>query len=115
MEEASEEVSEKDLEVLFEILIVATAIDFFVFFFSLLVDSIRISLIATDCFKELVSSKARRKPRRKILIISKVLMFEGRRGRRICYKMAKKIRFISIRISSGIDSDRIVGVDILFN
>ncbi len=94
-------------------------IDFFVFFFSLLADSIRIPLITIDYFKELASSKVRRKARkkirRKILIVSKALTFEGRRGRRICYKMVKRIRSISIRISSGIDSDRIIKVDILFN
>ncbi len=90
-------------------------INFFVFFSSL-ADSIRIPLTATDYFKELASSKARRKARRKILTISKVLTFEGRRGRRICHKMVRRMKSISTRISSGIDSDReIVETDILIN
>ena len=50
------------------------------------------------------------------LTISKTLTFEGRRDRRICYKIAKRIKSISTRIFSGIDSDReIVEVDILIN
>jgi len=60
-------------------------------------------------------SKIRKKARKKILIILKTLTFESRRGRRIYYKMVRRIRFISIRISSGIDSDRVVEADILLN
>ncbi len=92
-----------------------TATDFFVFFFNSLADSIRIPLIVIDYFKELASSKIRRKARKKILIISKILIFEDRRGRRIYYKMARRMRSISTRISSGINSDRVVETDILIN
>jgi len=84
------EISEKDLEILLEIFIAAIIINFFVFFFSSLTDSIRISLTTINYFKELASSKIRRKIRRKILTISKILTFENRRDRRIYYKIVKK-------------------------
>ncbi len=94
-------------------------IDFSVFFFNSLADSIRILLTITDYFKELASSKARRKARKKtrkkILTISKTLTFEDRRGRRICYKMARRMRSINTRVSNGINSDKVVGADILIN